>query len=465
MIIKNLDKIDQNAIFKLYPSYSKIISPYLNYKGITYIGLYNNSEILTLPIARILKEIELNRKMTLNEVKLYLKLPSEECENILLIKNKEKISESDKKKLLSLYPEFTNIYGPYHMSNNDLWLYLYNNKSHETYNCKRITLNQAKEELKNNRLLTDNELSSIDNRVIVDIDDVKNKLLNLINFNELKKIYPEVTEYKKCHINISNCNVILYFNNNDKNIKLSLHKVMTECKLNKRININKLNIEERIILYKSKQCINNIYKVFINVDKDLKPYVLDNGQIANFTYFTNQLHFINQNVFFKLHPEIDRIYNIEIINGRPIILCKNNVTNIVKKISFIRAIVESNIGRRLTNNETVDHIDRDLLNNDPSNLSILTRSEHSSIDNIRIKIEPINCPICDKIFTPSIDQARNSKQNHAGPFCSGKCLGLFLKRKANNTLDKEISANTRNIIKTYYQLDKTNIGNSIKDTL
>jgi HNH endonuclease len=41
-----------------------------------------------------------------------------------------------------------------------------------------------------------------------------------------------------------------------------------------------------------------------------------------------------------------------------------------------RVIVEEHLGRPLTSNEVVHHIDHDPLNNDISNLQVMTRAEH-----------------------------------------------------------------------------------------
>ncbi len=50
-----------------------------------------------------------------------------------------------------------------------------------------------------------------------------------------------------------------------------------------------------------------------------------------------------------------------------------------QKIGEHRHIVEQQLGRKLTQNEVVHHIDGDKLNNDPSNLMVLTRSEHTRL--------------------------------------------------------------------------------------
>jgi len=50
-----------------------------------------------------------------------------------------------------------------------------------------------------------------------------------------------------------------------------------------------------------------------------------------------------------------------------------------KEIPEHRFIMENNIGRRLTNNEVVHHINRDKLDNRLENLQLMTRSEHINI--------------------------------------------------------------------------------------
>jgi hypothetical protein len=47
-----------------------------------------------------------------------------------------------------------------------------------------------------------------------------------------------------------------------------------------------------------------------------------------------------------------------------------------RRIALHRVIVEEHLGRPLTSNEVVHHIDHDPLNNDISNLQVMTRAEH-----------------------------------------------------------------------------------------
>ena len=49
----------------------------------------------------------------------------------------------------------------------------------------------------------------------------------------------------------------------------------------------------------------------------------------------------------------------------------------LQTISYPRFLLEEKLGRKLLPEETVDHIDEDISNDDPSNLQILSRAENS----------------------------------------------------------------------------------------
>ena len=61
-----------------------------------------------------------------------------------------------------------------------------------------------------------------------------------------------------------------------------------------------------------------------------------------------------------------------------------------------RLIMEEYLGRKLTSNEVVHHKDGNKLNNDISNLIVMTKQEHDKINNY--KLSPINCPHCSGII-------------------------------------------------------------------
>lgn len=97
-----------------------------------------------------------------------------------------------------------------------------------------------------------------------------------------------------------------------------------------------------------------------------------------------------------------------------------------KTISYPKYLIEQLLDITLKPNDTVDHIDRDFTNNDPSNLRIIKRSQHSKEDHLLIIPTRLNCIWCGTAHTQNYsDMKGNSKQGRAGPFCSRKCRGQY----------------------------------------
>jgi DNA-directed RNA polymerase subunit RPC12/RpoP len=91
---------------------------------------------------------------------------------------------------------------------------------------------------------------------------------------------------------------------------------------------------------------------------------------------------------------------------------------------YAKYLLEQNLGRHLTIDETVDHKDENPLNDSIDNLQILSLS-----NNIK-KSKPIEymefiCPNCNKEFEIRAIQYKNSQIYHknAGPYCSKRCAG------------------------------------------
>ena len=135
-----------------------------------------------------------------------------------------------------------------------------------------------------------------------------------------------------------------------------------------------------------------------------------------------------------------------------IVLNNNNLKkgdkNKLKTISYPKAIMEVHLNRKLLENETVDHIDRNPLNNNLDNLQVLDRNLHSKIDVIRVKYEMVECYWCGEKFYPTTDQV-NSEAN--GFFCSKYCTGKYGAAIQNGKIEK---APKKDIKKFYYQIDK-----------
>lgn len=99
-----------------------------------------------------------------------------------------------------------------------------------------------------------------------------------------------------------------------------------------------------------------------------------------------------------------------------------------KTVSYPKYIVELHLGRYLSTNETVDHIDNDFTNNSLENLRVVDRVRHAKEDAKRHK-KSFVCPYCRISF--SLKGAKlsnalsNTKRGKFGPFCSRSCAGKY----------------------------------------
>lgn len=98
-----------------------------------------------------------------------------------------------------------------------------------------------------------------------------------------------------------------------------------------------------------------------------------------------------------------------------------------RTVSYPKWLLEEKIGRKLHPDlETIDHIDRNINNNDLSNLRIIERSKHAYEDSRRIKLIEFECVWCGNKFkaNPKV-RLRSKELNKAGPFCSRFCSGQY----------------------------------------
>lgn len=119
-------------------------------------------------------------------------------------------------------------------------------------------------------------------------------------------------------------------------------------------------------------------------------------------------------------------------------------------VSYPKFLLEKHIGRYLQEDETVDHIDRDPLNNNFANLQILKRADHARLDVIRIKSQNFVCDICKNTFELSgrklSDAVSNYRKGKSGPYCSRSCAG-----KATHDINRK----SHNIIIEHYLIEKS----------
>lgn len=132
-----------------------------------------------------------------------------------------------------------------------------------------------------------------------------------------------------------------------------------------------------------------------------------------------------KSVLNKLYNGIIKIYKPKLYkDGRYRVAIRGLRNNYYR--TYAKLKMEIKIRKRLGPNETVDHKDRNKLNDSYSNLQILDRQTHTSKDAIRVKVtSQHNCVWCGSyIHKLSVDQ-RNSKKTKAGPFCSRSCTGKY----------------------------------------
>lgn len=85
-----------------------------------------------------------------------------------------------------------------------------------------------------------------------------------------------------------------------------------------------------------------------------------------------------------------------------------------KKVRAHRWIMEQHIGRPLTADEHVHHIDGNPLNNELSNLQVIDGSEHMRLHKC-IEPEPRACKGCGSTFVPT------GRKRHQYKTCSPEC--------------------------------------------
>lgn len=99
-----------------------------------------------------------------------------------------------------------------------------------------------------------------------------------------------------------------------------------------------------------------------------------------------------------------------------------------KSMSYPKYLMEFHLGRYLTEDETVDHIDQNTQNNDISNLRVISRREHCSNDAKRCIPVVLTCALCGKQFEHkgSLNHRNHKNKKCKGfYFCSRYCAGVW----------------------------------------
>lgn len=94
-------------------------------------------------------------------------------------------------------------------------------------------------------------------------------------------------------------------------------------------------------------------------------------------------------------------------------------------ISYPKYIMQQKLGRPLSPDETVDHIDGNPFNNNPENFQILTRRENALKSTKYAEYLTLVCKCCNKQFKRKkcIHVRNMAVRKTDGPFCSKSCVG------------------------------------------
>ena len=94
-------------------------------------------------------------------------------------------------------------------------------------------------------------------------------------------------------------------------------------------------------------------------------------------------------------------------------------------ISYPKYLMQQHLGRTLSKDETVDHIDGNIFNNDISNFQILSRADNARKSVKYAEYLKLTCKYCGKQFErkKAIHSRNMAVRKVDGPFCSKQGVG------------------------------------------
>lgn len=391
--------------------------------------------LTSVEIVKLLNQNPIRDFLALSEIKEILKIDDIET-NLIVNKpknsynpflrklgNSELFQYIDVNILLDLYPEYECVYGPYLETTNDAMEYVLVlcQLSKRNIKLKIMYFKRALKEIELKKQLHDDFK-------IMEYPDLKKMLINyfqenpkcirfynklpILSSDQKKKIlelYPEYTRISNVHYDTTWDSYCIYLSAFHKRKKFKLIHLLYELSISKRIDPSQRVIQKN------------------NVSKDIR--------IENLTVFDP-----SSDVFNKWNLDPDKLIEIYNRNGnykfggvyervksdfesprRRAVNIINLNTNKRIEMSLAKAKMIVKLDRLLNDNETVDHIDRNYLNDNLDNLRIIDNINHSKQDAFNIEIDPLTCPVCNSIFNINNKRRYEYRRLNWPHYCSFKC--------------------------------------------
>ena len=359
----------------------------------------------------------------------------------------------DQNKLLSLYHEYDCVYGPYIETTTELIEYvliLFRKFKRKTY-LKIIYFKRALEEISLNKILgysykLNKDISIED--LVKNLPVVNKKCIRFSSnlpkleqedIEKILKLYPEFNKMSQPYYDTTwdNFEVLLYNKYVVKKVKLI--KLLYEIHINQRLRedqrvVQKNNLSRDI-------SIDNL-EIFDPISKATKLWRLDVIKLLEIYKKLGNFKFIGC---------FEKTFNNTNMLRRRTVLLENKDTKQRTEMALAKAKMTVKLNRLLAEDETVDHIDRNYLNDNTDNLRVINIYDHTKEDAFNIEIDPIECPVCGTIFIPSKTQKNKSKNRGSNLYCSKVCTG-----KSRNLIKKNLITpiSYKDLNVRYYKLIK-----------
>ena len=153
-----------------------------------------------------------------------------------------------------------------------------------------------------------------------------------------------------------------------------------------------------------------------------------------------------------LYPEVISVTGpyLRKSDNRLILIAKVNNSPKITTFSYPKILYEIYYNRRLKPNETIDHIDKNPLNNDINNLRCLDLKFHASMDIKRREPFTVKCKYCGKEFL--IFNGGDKNRRKTGYFCSRTCSGKYGKEIQLQLIEKEYVEQVKHEYFSFHEL-------------